>query len=96
MATNGAAGAAAAARHQLVQAVRASGVIVQLEPKEFQKILALTEKALVVVVYGGFLSSSYKYLLTYKGFAFYTKSRTQLSLPGDAQTVTAKKMWVPQ
>ncbi|MBN1479711.1 hypothetical protein EH223_17520 [candidate division KSB1 bacterium] len=98
MATNGATGgaAAAAAHNQLVQAVRASGVIVQLEPKEFQEILAHTEKALVVVAYGGFLSSSYKYLVSYKGFAFYTKSQTQLSLPGDAQTVTAKKIWVPQ
>jgi len=89
------ASAAAAAHNSLVQAVRASGIIVNLEPREFQKVLAQTKDALIVVARGGFLSASYKYLVSYKGLAFYTKSQTPLSLPGDAQTVEAKKIWVP-
>ena len=93
----GAAGAsaAAAAHNQMVQAVRASGVIVHVEPQEFQKVLAQTKDALVVVAHGGFFSSVFKYLVSYKGLAFYTKTQTQLSLPGDALTVEARKIWVP-
>ena len=95
MVSGGSSAAAAAAHQRLVQAVRASGIIVQVEPQEFQKILAKTEKALVVVAKGGFLSSRFKYLVSYKGLAFYTKSQTPLALPGDAQTVDANKIWVP-
>lgn len=97
MAAGGAAGgsAAAAAHNQLVQAVRASGVIVQVEPQAFQTILGQTEKALIIVSRGGFLSAKFKYLVSYKGLAFYTKADTQLNLPGDAQTIEAKKIWVP-
>jgi hypothetical protein len=97
MAAGGGAGAsaAAAAHNQMVQAVRASGIIVQVEPQEFQKVLAQTDDALVVVSRGGFFSSHFKYLVSYKGLAFYTKSQTQLQLPGDAQTVEANKIWVP-
>ena len=90
-----AASAAAAAHNQMVQAVRASGIIVHVEPQEFQKVLAQIDNALVVVARGGFFSSSFKYLVSYKGLAFYTKTQTQLSLPGDAQTVEANKIWVP-
>ena len=97
MAAGGAAGAPAggAAHNQMVQAVRASGVIVRIEPGEFQKLLSHISEALIVVARGGFLSANFKYLVSYKGLAFYTKSQTQLSLPGDAQTVEAKKIWVP-
>lgn len=97
MAAGGGAGAsaAAAAHNQLVQAVRASGVIVHVEPMEFQKLLAQTKDALVVISRGGVFKSHLKYLVSYKGLAFYTKTNTQLSLPGDAQTVEANKIWVP-
>ena len=93
----GAAGAsaAAAAHNQMVQAVRASGVIVHIEPQEFQKVLAQTDDALVVVARGGLFRPFFKYLVSYKGLAFYTKSQTPLHLPGDAQTVEANKIWVP-
>ncbi len=92
---NAGASAAAAAHNQMVQAVRASGIIVQVEPQEFQKVLAQTKDALVVVAQGGLFSSHFKYLVSYKGLAFYTKSKTRLSLPGDAHTVQANKIWVP-
>ncbi|RQW02634.1 hypothetical protein EH222_13445 [candidate division KSB1 bacterium] len=96
MAAGGSGAAAAAAAHQrLVQAVRASGVIVQVEPQEFEKLVAQTEKALVVTAKGGVFGSHFKYLVSYKGLAFYTKSRTAIHLPGDAQTIDAAKIWVP-
>jgi hypothetical protein len=84
--------AAAAAR---IQAVRASGVVVQLEPEAFESVVNRMERPLVVRASGGFLSSRWHYLAPYRGLAFYAKSNRDLSLPGNTEIVEAKKMWVP-
>ncbi len=86
-----AAGAAAAIAH----AVKASGVIVRLEPGEFAKLLARQDAPLVVCAAGGLLSTSYQYLLSYRGLAFYTKSPEPLALPPRAEAVLAKSIWIP-
>ena len=88
----GAAGAAAAA---VAQATKASGVIVELEPEEFQRLLYLADHPLGVAATGGVFKESFQYLFSHKGLAFYTKSEDRLHLPGGAEVVTAKKIWVP-
>ncbi|MBD3258904.1 hypothetical protein GF377_10755 [candidate division GN15 bacterium] len=96
MAAGGAAGAgAAAAAAAIAQATKASGAIVKLEPNEFQKILNRAEKPVVVVTYGGFLSKSYKYLTSYRGLFFFTKSSNPLLMPSAAETVAAESIWIP-
>ncbi len=89
-----AAGAAAAAA--IANAVKASGVVVRVTPSDFQTILRKIEKPLVVHAKGGFLSTNYQYLVSYKGFVFFTKSAGPLLLPGGAETIFARKIWVPQ
>ena len=42
-----------------------------------------------------FGKTSYKYLTSYKGLAFHTKSPDTISLPGDAEVVEAQRMWMP-
>jgi len=92
--TNGAAagGAAAAAGAAIAQAIKASGAIVRVGPNDFMEILRRSERPLVVCATGGFFSTNYQYLSSYKGLAFFTKSPTELMLPGFAEMVWAKKI----
>ena len=92
--SNGAAGAAAAAA-AIAQAVKASGVVVRMQPDDFQRIVARQEQPLVVHATGGVFRTNYQYLTGYKGLAFYTKSSTPLDLPGKAELVLAGKIWIP-
>ena len=87
-----AAGAAAASRRQ---AIKASGVLVRVEPTEFLRILQRQQEPLVVHATGGFFSTNYQYLTSYKGLAFYTKSSSPLSLPAGCETITAGGIWIP-
>lgn len=86
------AGAAAAA---IAQAVRASGVIVRLEPTEFLKVAARAKELVVVTATGGVFNKNYQYLMAYKGLAFFTRSTAPLDLPASAEMITAKSIWVP-
>ena len=87
------AGAAIAA--MIAEAIKASGVVVRVESKDFQKILAKVTDPLVIQAEGGFFSTNYQYLVSYKGFAFFTKSSTPLLFPGGVETVKAEKIWIP-
>jgi hypothetical protein len=91
----GAAGAAGAAAAAVVQAIKASGVIVRVEPEVFVGILERQPGALVVHATGGFFSTNYKYLTSYKGLAFFTKATAPLDLPPGTELVQAKAIWVP-
>ena len=92
--TNGAAGAAAAAA--VAQAIKASGAIVRVEPEQFQQILRKTDRPLVIQAPGGLFTKHHRYLTSYKGLAFFTKSQTELMLPGSAEVMRAKKIWIPE
>jgi len=92
--SNGAAAGAAAAA-AIAQAIKASGAIVRVEPDEFMKLVARMRDPLVVNAVGGFLSTKYQYLFSYKGLAFYTKSPDPLPLPTSAEVVTARSIWIP-
>ena len=89
------AGGAAAAAAAIAEAIKASGVLVRLEPDEFRKVLLRAPDPLVVIARGGFFSPSYKYLLSYKGLAFFTQSKTELLLPAGTEVVAAGRIWIP-
>lgn len=86
---------AAAAATAIINAIKASGVVVFVEPEEFQKILGRVEEPLVVVADGGFFKHKYQYLTSYKGLAFFVSSDETIPLPADALVVNAGKIWVP-
>ncbi len=92
--SNGAAAATAAAA-AIAKAIKASGTIVTVEPKDFAAILTKNKTPLVVQAEGGVFATKYFYLTSYKGLAFYTKSATPIQLPGDIELIHAKKIWVP-
>ena len=92
-----AAGAAHAAI--IAEAIKASGAIVRVEPRDF---LALLERAvdrreepLVVGTYGGVFMKRYQYLTSYKGLVLYTKSPDQLVLPRGCEVIAAQQIWIP-
>ena len=92
----GATAAAGAAAAAIANAIKSSGVLVSVAPEDFAAVVRRTERPLVVTSEGGFFSTSYKYLTSYKGLAFYTKSRVPLVLPADAEVVRAKAISIPQ
>ena len=90
----GASGAAAAAA-AIANAIKASGAIVRVEPRDFAAIMDKVTEPLVVCAQGGFFSTTYQYLTAYKGLIFHTKTQTPLRLPAGTETVEAKKIWTP-
>lgn len=89
-----AAGAAAVAA-AIANAIKASGVVVRVTPADFQTILRKIEKPLVIYAEGGVFSTNYQYLVSYKGFAFLTKSSEPILLPAEIETIVARKIWIP-
>jgi len=87
--------AAAAIAAIIANAIKASGVIIRVTPKDFQNILGKVQEPLVIQAEGGLFSTNYQYLVSYKGFAFFTKSSAPLLFPAGVETVKAKKIWIP-
>ena len=77
------------------QALKASGVIVQVEPTVFLSLVGKGDEPVVVVAYGGTFRKRYQYLTSYKGLAFYTTSPTALPL-SRAEVIAAKTIRIPQ
>ncbi len=84
-----------AAAAAMANAVKASGAIVRVESADFEVILKKADKPLVVCAKGGFFSTSYQYLMGYRGLVFFCKSATPLTLPVSVETIQAKKIWIP-
>jgi hypothetical protein len=85
----------AAIQAAIANAIKASGVVVQVSAEDFQRIVARGDKPLVICATGGFFSTNYQYLTSYKGFAFFTKSKMPLDLSPKIETVMAEKIWIP-
>ncbi|NKQ35684.1 MAG: hypothetical protein HF973_08730 [Chloroflexi bacterium] len=90
-----AASSAAVAAAEVAQAIKASGVIVNMEPPEFLSLLEKVEAPWVVTATGGTINKNYQYLFGHKGLAFFTKSSEKLPLPPQAEIIKAKKIWIP-
>jgi hypothetical protein len=86
---------AAAHAAAIANAIKASGVLVRVDPTEFLRILHRAEESVIVVARGGLFRSYWRYLTSYKGLAFHTKSAEQLPLPGRAEIVNADAISIP-
>ena len=93
MATGATAGAAAAAA--IAQAIKASGVLVQVEPEDFAILIKGLPDPLVVHAQGGFFKANYRYLTSYKGLAFHTISPEPLDLHAGVELIRAKAISIP-
>ena len=88
------AGAAAVAA-AVMQAVRAMGVIVKVKPEDFLRIVERVPEPLVVRAPHGMFSKKTNYIVSYKGFAFFTVSKDEIRLPAAAEVIHADSMYVP-
>ena len=88
-------GHSAAHAQQVAQAIKAQGVLVRVDPGDFLSLLRKQEEPLVVIAPAGFLQRGYRYLISYKGLAFHTKSRDPLPLPPRAEVVQAQAISIP-
>ena len=88
-------GAEAAAVAAIATATKASGAIVRMTAEEFKKILGKRTDPVIVVAVGGVFKKKHQYLTNYKGLFFYTESPEALILPGKAEVILAKKIWIP-
>jgi hypothetical protein len=79
----------------IAQAIKASGVVVRVDPGAFMRILNRMQDPLIVVARGGFFQRGWRYLTVYKGLAFHTKCPDPLLLPGRAEVIEANSIWVP-
>jgi hypothetical protein len=95
MSAGGAAAGAGAAAAAIAEAIKASGVLVRVEPAEFLRVLHRQKEPLVVHAKGGFFRTSYQYLTSYKGLAFFTKSPDPLELPSGCETIAAGGISIP-
>ena len=86
----------AAASAAIANAVKACGTIVRVEPDEFLKILSFQKNPLIVLARGGFLTKAFMYLTSYRGLAFFCRSRTELILPGESKRIQAKRISMPE
>ena len=79
-----------------LKAIRASGVLIQVDPKEFLSILEKLEAPLIVKARNKFfLSITYHYLFIYKGFAIFTESKQPLQLSENFDLIEAENIWTP-
>jgi len=87
------AGASAAAA--IAQAIKASGVLIKVEPESFSTILSKSDSPLIVMAEGGIFNKNYQYMTSYKGLAFYTKSSQEIQFPNRTELIYAQKIWIP-
>ena len=86
---------AAAAHAAMVNATKASGVVVRLEVADWLKILERTDRPLVVIGMGGVFKKHNQYLTSYRGLAFFTTSKDTIVLPPRCEIVQAKSISIP-
>jgi hypothetical protein len=91
----GGVGGAAGAYVAAIEALKAMGPIVCVEPQDFLDILQKVKEPLVVYSLGGFFTKR-RYLTSYKGLVFFTQSKEALLIPASVELVAAKKISVPQ
>lgn len=89
------AGGAAAAAVAIANAIKASGVLVRVEQNDFMALLSKAENPLVITSSGGMIKKNYQYLMSYKGFVFYTKTASPIILSGKVEIIIAQKIWIP-
>jgi len=68
---------------------------VRTRPEEFSKLLSRAKDPLVVTASVRWFGTKYQYLISYKGLAFYTESKTPLALPSGCEMVTARSINIP-
>lgn len=87
--------AAGGVQAAIANAIKATGVVVRMEPEDFFAILRKVETPMVVTGRSAF-RKHHQYLTSYRGIAFFTSSRRELVLPPRTEVVRAKSISIPE
>ena len=79
----------------IANAIKASGAIVRVRPEDFANIFRRVERPLVIYNKGGLFTTKHQYLISYKGFVFYTKTSEEIDFPKSVEVVVADSIWIP-
>ena len=79
----------------MANAIKASGVVVQVLPEDFLIIVQQSENALVVHAQSKIIRTTHKYLTSYKGLAFYTKLDKPFDFLSKVELIEAKRISIP-
>ncbi|MFN2398512.1 MAG: hypothetical protein ABR543_07695 [Gemmatimonadaceae bacterium] len=85
-----------AAAVAVANATRASGPIAEVSAGDFMTVLTHAVSPMVLVAEAGMFRKRYRYLMSYKGVAFYTQSKQPLILPNRTELVRLGKLSIPQ
>lgn len=88
-------GSAAIVMSVIANAIKASGVLVQVDSKDFLRIVQQSEKPLIVHASSKVIRTTHKYLTSYKGLAFYTKVNEPLLLGNNVELIESRKISIP-
>ena len=80
----------------VANAIKASGVLIRVEPGDFMTIVKRADAPLVVTAMGGVFKKHYRYLTSYRGLAFFTKSQEALVMPSRVELIAAKSISIPE
>jgi hypothetical protein len=80
----------------VANAIKASGVVVRVAPEDFLALLRRADAPLVVTGQGGVFRKHHRYLTSYKGLAFFTRSPEPLGLPSRVEVVAAQAISIPE
>lgn len=70
-------------------------IIVTVENDEFMRLVKQANDPMIIHQIPGWFSGQNRYLLTYRGVTFYTRSKEELSISKNAEVITAKYFYVP-
>jgi hypothetical protein len=76
-------------------ALKAMGVLVEVDESNFRELLMKREHPVVIVGEVGVFSKKFVYLMAWDGFVFYCKTKTTLVLP-TCDLIHAKSIRLPE
>ncbi len=86
---------AAAAQATVINALKAYGTIVLVDPRSFMEIVSRGERPLVVHTTTGIFRTVHQYLTPYRGLVFYAKLPAPILFSGEVELVESRRFWIP-
>jgi hypothetical protein len=91
-----AAASAAAAAQAIASAIKASGAIVEIEPRDFEQLVRRVPDTIVLHQEpAGMFSRDHRYTTSLGGFIFVARTREAIFEPGQIRAIPVKKIWFP-
>jgi hypothetical protein len=58
-------------------------------------VISRAENPVIIISRGGFMKKDFDYLTSYKGLIFFTRTKNEVNLSGNAEIISAQQIWIP-